>query len=318
MKEIGGYMELEHFSGREYYADLIGVNSGRNALHYIIKAKKIRKLYIPYFLCDAVSNLCDDYHIAYCKYEINDSFLPAAAISLGADEWLYIVNFYGQISDDAICQMKREYGHVIVDNVMDFFRAPIPGVDTVYSCRKYFGVADGGYVSTDCLLEEPLEAQTAADRMCHLLGRYEETGSAYYSDYHRNEEYIDRMPLKAMSALSRNVMRAIDYSYVIQKRNENYLVLDKHLGVRNAVKFRMPKGPFCYPFYCECGPEIRKKLAEQKIYIPTLWPNVLVDCSQDTLEYQLAQNILPLPCDQRYEREDMLRICQAVNRLIEA
>ncbi|HOA81592.1 MAG TPA: hypothetical protein PKK61_11105 [Defluviitaleaceae bacterium] len=40
MKEIGGYLELDEFIDNEYYKDLIRLNTGRNALIYIIKAKK--------------------------------------------------------------------------------------------------------------------------------------------------------------------------------------------------------------------------------------------------------------------------------------
>ena len=58
----------------------------------------------------------------------------------------------------------------------------------------------------------------------------------------------------------------------------------------------------------ENGPEIRKRLIANKIYIPKLWP---MDYHRDEieLEYKLADNILPIPCDQRYTEEDMLYIC---------
>lgn len=55
----------------------------------------------------------------------------------------------------------------------------------------------------------------------------------------------------------------------------------------------------------ENGIEIRKKLAEKKIYLPKLWPNILNENLEDTIDYQYAANILPLPCDQRYSVEDI-------------
>ena len=48
-----GYLELDEFIDNEYYKDLIRLNTGRNAL-YIIKAKKIKKRYIPYYLCNSI------------------------------------------------------------------------------------------------------------------------------------------------------------------------------------------------------------------------------------------------------------------------
>ena len=47
-REIGGYFQLESFSGQEYYCNLVALNSARNCLLYLLKAKKIR---IKFHLC---------------------------------------------------------------------------------------------------------------------------------------------------------------------------------------------------------------------------------------------------------------------------
>ncbi len=60
-----------------------------------------------------------------------------------------------------------------------------------------------------------------------------------------------------------------------------------------------------YPLLVENGESIRRRLQRQKIYIPTLWPDVYDLCGRDSTEYNLAQNILPLPVDQRYGPDDM-------------
>ena len=56
MREIGGYFELEHLISNEYHKNLLTLNSGRNSLIYILKSKKIEKIYIPYYLCDSIYN----------------------------------------------------------------------------------------------------------------------------------------------------------------------------------------------------------------------------------------------------------------------
>ena len=47
MKEIGGYIELDTFRGKMLYDNGIKLNCGRNALAYVIKAKKIRNILMP-------------------------------------------------------------------------------------------------------------------------------------------------------------------------------------------------------------------------------------------------------------------------------
>ena len=70
-KEIGGYFGFESFQGKEYYTGLTAVNSGRNALLYILKARNIQKLIIPRFLCDSISELCKREGYPYEEYAIN-------------------------------------------------------------------------------------------------------------------------------------------------------------------------------------------------------------------------------------------------------
>lgn len=306
MKEIGGYFSLEQFSGEEYHSGAIAVNNGRSALLYLLKARKINKLYLPYFLCDSVSNMCrrNRYDISF--YPIGTDFLPIFQKVLASSEYLYVVNYYGQITNDRIRELKAQYGNIIVDNVQAFFQRPVPGVDTVYSCRKFFGVPDGGYVVTEAVLEEQLEQDVSKDRMTHILGRFEGTASEYHSYFKANDRSFVETPLRTMSALTHNLLRGIDYEQAQKKRNENYAVLDSLLGEKNRLCLTAPDGPYCYPFYCENGMEIKKKLAAHKIYVPTLWPNVLD--MKGTLEKDYAENILPLPCDQRYDREDMIKV----------
>ena len=53
-----------------------------------------------------------------------------------------------------------------------------------------------------------------------------------------------------------------------------------------------------------------------KIYIPTLWPSVFELTTKEDIEYKMAENILPLPIDQRYTIEDMEYIVEAVLKCI--
>lgn len=313
--EIGGYFGLEPLIANEYYKDLIALNTARNALLYILKARIIRKIYIPYYLCDSVLEMCDREGYTYEFYHINSGFLPVFEKDLSDNEYLYIVNYYGQISNEQIIKLHAKYKRIIIDNVQAFFQKPVQGIDTIYSCRKFFGVPDGAYLSTDCMLEEELPEDVSSGRLKHLLGRFE-TGSAstYYQDFQKNDESYKNLELRKMSKLTHNILGAIDYEKVKKIREENYLFLHEHLKQTNRLILTIPEGPYAYPFYCKNGMELRRKMAELKIYIPTLWPNVL--CSDDLIAKDYAENILPLPCDQRYscrKLQCLLKICKEIN-----
>ena len=315
MKEIGGYFGLEEFTDNSMYSDLIAVNSARNALIYLMRARKISKLYIPYYLCNSVSGVCDREGYAYEYYNIGEDLLPKFEKKLDDGEYLYVVNYFGQITDESIIALKEKHQNIICDNVQAFFRNPIEGIDTVYSCRKFFGVPDGGYVATDAKLDTELPVDISMDRMKHVLGRFEgKSASDYYGDFRENDDAFESLELREMSKLTRNIMGAVDYSRVKKAREENFAVLHSMLESQNKLSLKLPEGPYVYPFYCENGMEIKKALAAKKIFVPTLWPEVM-EMGQ-RLEADLAENILPLPCDQRYGKTDMERMANEIMQLI--
>lgn len=312
MREIGGYFELEQLISNEYYKDLIHLNTARNALLYLIKSKKIEKVYIPYYLCNSVSDMLDRYGYEYEYYRIAADFSPIFNKGLKKQEYLYVVNYFGQLSEDKIVSIKDKYSQIIIDNTHAFFQRPLNSIDTIYSCRKFFGVPDGAYLSTDKKLNEELKIDMSKDRVEHLLGRLEGTASDYYHNFLEVDERFNGEPLKGMSKISCNLMGAIDYQDVIRKRNGNYSHLENELNKYNQIKLISSKGPFCYPFYVENGFQLRENLAKKKIYIPTLWKNVLQVTPKESIEYQFSENLLPIPCDQRYDEEDMKYIVECI------
>ena len=315
MKEIGGYLELEKSHGdHEYYGDLIALNTARNALVYLLKARKIKKLYIPYFLCDSASGVCDREGYKYEYYNVDENLRPVFDKELSGDEWFYLVNYYGQINNNEILEFKKKYNNLIVDNVQAFYQKPLLGIDTIYSCRKFFGVPDGAYLATDAILDEELEQDVSDNRMAHIIGRAKDSASEHYTEYTANEELFENLKLKSMSKLTHKLLRDIDYEECKRKREENFRYLHEQLGKKNKLKITVPEGPYMYPYYTENGMVLKKKLAEQKIYIPTLWPNVLdMECE---LGKKLAENILPLPCDQRYLKNEMIKIADLLTDTI--
>ena len=303
--EIGGYFELEDMRGKEYYPDLYKVNLGRTALLWLLLGRGYKKIILPYFLCQSVTEICQENHIETEFYHLDGELnvlYPEG--KLEADQCLYLVNYYGQLTDDKILQYKNIYGNIIVDHTHAFFQKPLPGVDTLYSCRKFWGVSDGAYVSTDIVLSD-LPSDHSNNRMKHILGRYEENAGAYYQDMLKNAAGYEGMEPRKMSRLTENLLKAVDYEKGKQKREENYSILKELLPSENPFVHIQPGGPFTYPYYHREGLKLRRWLADKKIFVPVYWRNVTEDQGADSRECQWAQDILPLPCDQRYGKEEM-------------
>lgn len=316
-KEIGGYFGLEDLIGQEYYPELHKVNLGRTALLWLLESRKCKKLLLPYFLCDSVTESCETSGIRLEFYHLDRDLTPLLSRpdGLEEDEYLYLVNYYGQLTDERILHFRKKYGNIIVDHTHAFYQHPLPGVDTLYSCRKFFGVSDGAYLATDAALTDHKERDHSHERMSHILGRYETDAGTYYQQMLTNASTYHQAPVRRMSRLTENLLRAIDYQAVKKRREDNYRLLKELLPSENPFTKISPEGPFTYPYYHPEGIRMRKMLAAKKIFVPTYWSNVIQDLPENSPEYDWAANILPLPCDQRYGEEEMNEIARVLTEL---
>ncbi len=313
MTEIGGYLQLEELAGEEYYRDLLRLNLGRTALLYALQTLGARKLYLPRLICDSLTSICERWGGEMAWYSITDDLLPCEEDISDRDAAVLVINYYGQLSDDQIRELHAVYPHLICDNTHSFYQRPVAGVPTLYSCRKYFGVPDGAYLYLPTSSDMPgvpatyaeLPQDTSSARMAHILGRYEQGARPFYSTMLETADTFYDEPIARMSLLTQDLLKGIDYAAAKARREENHRVLDSLLGTRNGRHFNMSEGPFVYPFYTEAAPTLKKQLAEQDIFIPTYWNNVIEQLPEDSLEWDLAAHILPLPIDQRYTPDDM-------------
>lgn len=305
MKEIGGYLEFEKYHGKMLHSDGIKLNCGRNCLAYLILARKIKKIAVPYFMCDAVFDVCKRYGTEIHYYHVNEFFLPENLV-LENDEWMYIMNFYGQLATEVIEDYVHKYKHVIADFAHDYFHEKVKGADTIYTCRKFFGVSDGAILYTNA--ETPLieiEIDESFERINYLFGRYERIASEFYDEFAKNNTFFADQPIKKMSKITENFLHSFDYEKIKRQRSNNFHYLHERLHSINMLELQVPEGAYAYPLMVNNGAELKKQLINHNIFIPTLWPNVLQNMQVTDIEHRMVKDILPLPCDQRYLPEDM-------------
>ena len=309
MDPIGGYFELELPRFPEYHAEAIALNSGRFCLEYILRCRKYAKVYVPYFTCDSAVEPISKLGIPYEFYHIDKEYHIVDDISLGENEALLYTNYWG-LQDDYCKLLVGKYGHrLILDYTQAFFSKPIQGIDTFYSCRKFFGVPDGGYLYTDVKADFEIEQDESYERMDSLVKRLDLSPEEGYDDFHQASALFHEMPIRKMSKFTKRMMQGIDYWNIANRRLDNYNYLRRHLGGRQLCYGEIP---MIFPFESEQGQELRKKLIAHKVFVAKYWPNVDEWAGEDATETWMANHILPLPIDQRYGKEDMERIVKLI------
>ena len=205
-KAIGGYFELELHRGDEYHKDALALNTARNCLEYILLTRQYSKVFIPRFTCEVVLEPFTKHNIFYEFYPINEQLEPAFFPELKQGEAFLYTNYFG-LKQDGVKKVAELYGkQAIIDNAQAFYAPCLPGIDTFYSPRKFFGVPDGGYLYTDAPPLPDLPQDTSWHRMQHLLRRIDENAEAGYSDFRINSSSLANNPIKRMSKLSRQIL----------------------------------------------------------------------------------------------------------------
>ena len=309
MQPIGGYFSLELPYGEEYHKDAIRLNTGRNCLEYILRARKYSKVYIPFYTCEVVLEPFKKLGIPYEFYHIDINLEIRDKFTLKADEALLYVNYYG-LKQRYVEQLAEKMGEcLIIDNTQAFYAMPIAGIDTFYTCRKFFGVPDGAYLYTEKKLDEQLEQDLSFDRITSLTKRIDVGAEAGYGDFRETTKALAGQPIRRMSKLTHRMMQGIDYEQIAQKRRDNYQQLHAALGGSNTLSLPLEEDavPMVYPYLTPTN-GLRESLIENKIFVARYWPNVLEWTTKDDIEYLFAFQMQPLPIDQRYGEEDMNRI----------
>ena len=316
MRPIGGYFSLELPLREEYHKDALRLNTGRNCLEYILRARGYKKVYVPYYTCEAVMEPIIKLGIPYEFYHVDIHLEIRDRFTLKTDEALLYTNYYG-LKQRYVKQLAEKVGtSLIVDNTQAFYAKPLEGIDTFYTCRKFFGVADGAYLYCDAELDEEMEQDYSYDRMTHLLKRIDLSAEEGYADFRRADDSLDNQPIREMSKLTQRMMQSIDYEAATKRRRENYSLLHKALGGENNLELSLDEDavPMVYPFLALIK-GLREKLIENKVFVARYWPNVLDWTTKDDIEYLLACQMQPLPVDQRYGEEEMKRIIDIICKL---
>ncbi|WP_165173228.1 hypothetical protein [Adlercreutzia sp. ZJ242] len=320
LREIGGYLELERFSGQPYHRaedGAVALNSGRACLEYLIELRGMEAIWLPDWLCSSVPAACAKHGVEVRTYRVGWDMRPAYDFEVTEGEYLYLVDYYGQLDAADVEEAgARSGGRLVVDEAQGFFRPPWPGADTLYTCRKFFGVADGGYLyaGDGARLARELPRDESHGRMGFVLGRFERPAGEFFAQARANNERFADEPVKLMSPITENVMRAIDYEAVRERRDANWRVLDEALRDVNGLRSKAPDGAFMYPLLVEGADGVRQRLAAEGVFVPTLWPNCLSERGGGSVALRYSRDVLPLPVDQRYGWEDMEHMVDVLRR----
>lgn len=318
--EYGGFLPLELNLGgnRSYYSEysnVLSFNTIKAAIPLIRDALERRDILVPYYLCPNVINELEKNFNEISFFYLNNRLLPQ--IDNPEGKLVYLVNYFG-IMDKTIINFVETNNKTVflIDNAHSFYNKPIirGNVYNLYSCKKFFGVPDGGYLISEKKINQVYEKTKSSHISQYLIKSIEEGTNSCYQEKKEIDKFINSN-YSGISVFSEKLLEAIDYEKIKTIRKNNFRMYHEYFGKINLINCEEDSVPYVYPL--NIGKNIKKRLIEEKIYVPTLWSHLLQEHFRNTFEFQLASDTLFLPLDQRYGKEDIEFIINRVNELAE-
>lgn len=325
-RAIGGYFGLQVVpsvasataSLPSWWVDGVAVQSGRVALALALPARPAT-LWLPAYFCPPVERALAGRGWNLRRYRLAEDWGPGDDVTPAPGDRVLVVDFFGL----AAAAVRRAVacfgaGSVIADHSLALFAAPVDGVPTAYSPRKFVGLPDGGLLLNGEALELAAPDETlSAGRARHLLLRAAgdlQSGRIAFSEAEASLD-ADLAP-RAMSLLTRRLLEAVDVEAVASRRVRNF---DRLASGLRALGFDVPcrspdAVPLCCPVFGLRPTVARPLLASNGIFCAAYWPDVALDV-EDVEGRRFAEATTFLPCDQRYDDDDIDFVLERIEAL---
>lgn len=311
MRPVGGFFELELPSeSGHFHSEAIGLSTGRACLGVIIDEVKPKKVFVPFYTCDATYHPFQIRNVPLEFYEINSELEPISLPELKEGEYFLYTNYFG-VKEAYTESLRAHFGDkLVVDNTHCFFHKGYQGNWSFTSARKHFGIPDGAFLYPGTKVEtnfSPFEGITLSPYLNRLVGNQ----ALAFLQYQEHEASLN-CDIHGISIYSERMLGAVDFENVREKRIANFNYLQESLMEYNRLGMMTSDSPFCYPLWPR-KPILHRDFHKHQVFVPSYWKEIQNRIRPDnTFSVDLSTHLLPLPIDHRYGKEEMDRMIEIV------
>lgn len=325
------------------YKERMFFNTGRSAIEYLFRyqldVKEGQIILLPNFLCSSITDALKRANIKYEFYDILSDFqININDLNMKINKYksniIFYINYFGFFQSDEVISflkyLKKDKDCIIIeDNTQALFTRSNKnqiaiGNYIIASIRKWFPIPDGAvlysqedikkvkidngyneymtkYLIVQLMKNEYLKNKRLdKEKYLHLL---KESTDALFSDY----------KIRNITEVSYKLIQNYDFKLLCQKRRENYKYLYKKLLHIKHLKipFELVDEnvvPFGFVILLKRRDDFLNYCITKNIYCNIHW--------RDT-ENELSNYIITIPCDQRYNNEDMDYIMDVIEKFFE-
>lgn len=308
--------------------------NARSGIKLVIDQLRPGAVWLPSYLCPSILSAIDlefssikFYPVGKDLSVVSNDFLA----DLRPDDLFLCIDYFGFPYDGYLLEQVQQCGCKILRDCsqalfFDFHKDQVSDFH-LFSPRKFLGVPDGGILQAKSKItfqslnltlndEETFITMLQAvilRRDFDLFGDNRE-----WFDYFQRGETLFKPNASPMSDLSQLLLRnGFDYEFIQVQRRKNYIVLAERLS-QIALFPLLPDNvvPLGFPVVVPDRDAVRARLFEQEVYPPIHWDIHRIVPAKYEDSRELADHIMTLPCDQRYDENDMFYMADNLLRLL--
>jgi dTDP-4-amino-4,6-dideoxygalactose transaminase len=303
------------------FSHFAAYRTARAALAALLRDRCVKRVWLPAYICGSLFEGAVASGATVLFYPVSATLaadLDGLIPRLEARDAVLGVDYFG-FPQDVFREHPVGPADILwIEDRAQALDAGSPWGDVVlYSPRKLFGVADGGLLFSNQRLPAP--AQPADET---LWAPEDARGadpdgldpSRWYPAFKAREARLDAEPGAATSRTLRGLASTVAETQAARRR-ANWRVLDDLLGDYALWPSRPPGSPpLAFPVRVADAADLQARLAEARIWAPRHWADPPSSAADFPIEHTLSRQLLSLPCDPRYDGDDMARIADAVRR----
>ena len=325
--------------------DYAWLSTGRSAIRFVIKSilernpSMAKRVLLPPFTCHTVIEpfIKAGFELHYYNVDrsLNSSIDSVLETSIKKKVSILLFHryygfdtLYGDISK---LEELRKLGIIIVEDCTQCLYSNFDKKFADYtfgSIRKWLGTPDGGFAvcTTGRFTDKPTQyddklekAKVVAsyNKYKYLFGGKGEK-SLFLQQFRDAENILDEQKgWFAIGEMSAKLQSNLDITELSSKRHENYETLLINFPECYKIKplfknLAVETVPLYFPILVKDRSLLQQLFVKNAIYAPVVWPKPAcqtVVCEE--AEY-LYEHLLCIPVDQRYDKDDMMRIISVI------
>jgi hypothetical protein len=308
-------------SNRPYWA----LHNARSALNALLRLTSPHRVWLPAYICNEVAAAIPP-QIPTLFYPLDGKLNPSVEFldaHIMPGDHVLAIDYFGRPVTAEFSSLAARWPDV--GWIEDRAHALDPGsarwADWVLlSPRKLVGVPDGGILVEGRKPLPALNPVSLGDFSFALpaIERFEDPDDAcndrWYPRYVDSEQSMS-IGIEAISRMSLTLLDAIPAESDCVIRRSNYQCLHERLArwslfPESAISF-VPMG---FPIQVPSAVELAEKLRQHRIFAARHWAHLPSDPREFPTEHQLAQQLITLPCDYRYQGAQMQHMADVVTK----